>query len=332
MIRYTRDGSKPMAKVKLERHDHLYRTCRSIVDNPCNIDDSTKAAFKAAALKYAHTQYDDPMRVLKRLYDDEGELGRLFHKAITIVVGDPHNYRSVSTGAVYPLGDVIDDDLDEGDGADDREPDDDGETDIEKAARDRGGPHSFAAAILDHMHDRLTRERQRHGYDVAKRKEGPTMDRIEGLTNAMKGGGLETFCKALIDNDSDGVSEYELVQAATKFAADANPGIRPDVAFAKLYESDVTLRKAVAKAAGAGFDVTIVSPGDATRQTVNETEQSEAYAQLEALAEKLHAAATGGKMTKAQAFARAFESNPELAAKAHQRPVAPAGGAYPFPR
>jgi hypothetical protein len=37
-------------------------------------------------------------------------------------------------------------------------------------------------------------------------------------------------------------------------------------------------------------------------------------------------------LSPSQQFAKAFEANPTLAAKAHRRPQAPAGGAYPFPR
>jgi hypothetical protein len=37
-------------------------------------------------------------------------------------------------------------------------------------------------------------------------------------------------------------------------------------------------------------------------------------------------------LAPAQQFAKAFEANPQLAVRAHRRPVAPAGGAYPMPR
>jgi hypothetical protein len=137
----------------------------------------------------------------------------------------------------------------------------------------------------------------------------------------------------LQDEKSYGLDEHSFVKLATEHAQRVYPNDRPDSAFSKLYQSEESVRRAcvIAKAAGPMFDVTIINPGDATFQTVNDTEQSEAYATLEALASKLHAAATR-KMTKEQAFARAFESNPELAAKAHRRPVAPANGAYPMPR
>jgi hypothetical protein len=67
-------------------------------------------------------------------------------------------------------------------------------------------------------------------------------------------------------------------------------------------------------------------------EAVNNTEQSEAYAQLEAMASKLRESAPW--LSTDQAFAKVFENpkNAALANLAHRRPVAPAGGAYPYPR
>jgi hypothetical protein len=199
-------------------------------------------------------------------------------------------------------------------------------TDIEKA----GGAGDLAGALLDHLHDRLERRREQHGY--TKRKEF-IVDTQTELIGIMKDcGGPVSLCKGIVDRGRSPCDETELVLVLTKAAAEQHPELRPDAAFAKLY-SDPSVWRAcnLAKAAGPMFDVTIVHPGDETHRTVNDTESSEAYQTLQALADKLHAAATG-KMTKEQAFARAFESNPELARKAHQRPVAPPGGVYPMPR
>src|SRR4051794_12478957 len=77
------------------------------------------------------------------------------------------------------------------------------------------------------------------------KKDDTPMDRIEALTNAMTGSGLQKFCKALIDNDSEGVSEPDLVAAATRYAKGLYPNLSEPAAFSRLYESDVTLRKAV---------------------------------------------------------------------------------------
>src|ERR1700730_10479660 len=75
-----------MSKGPLERRERLLRACKSIIDNPRNVDGDVVAAFKTAALSYAHTQYGAPEQVLKRLYCDEGELGDLMRGAVDIVV------------------------------------------------------------------------------------------------------------------------------------------------------------------------------------------------------------------------------------------------------
>jgi hypothetical protein len=206
---------------------------------------------------------------------------------------------------------------------------------VDESHRDRGGPHSLVASLLDHLHDRLGRRREQHGYvskadNTAKESIMDTQTELIGIMKDC--GGPVSLCKGIVDRGRSPCGEAALVSALSKVAADAS-GEPGDKAFARLYESDAMVRKAcqVAKAAEAAFDVTIVEPGDATYRTVNDTEQSEAYQTLQSLADKLHAAATG-RLSREQAFARAFESNPELARKAHQTPVAPPGGAYPMPR
>jgi hypothetical protein len=196
---------------------------------------------------------------------------------------------------------------------------------VEKAG---GGAHDLAGALLRHLHDRLEAKRERHGFE--KRKEGP-LDQHQELISIMKAHGPVGLCKGIIDRGRSPCDEPALVAALTKAASDQYSSLRPDTAFAKLYEAEESVRRAcnIAKAAGPMFDVTIVHPGDETYRTVNDTESSEAYQQLEALASKLHAAATG-KMSKEQAFARAFESRPDLAVKAHRRPQATTF--FPHPR
>jgi hypothetical protein len=227
------------------------------------------------------------------------------------------NTVSPVTGAVYPKDRVPDDDVDS----------EEDEMDVVDKA-DRGGAHDLAGALLQHLQDRLEHRREQHGYQ--KRKEGP-LDQHQELISIMKDcGGPVSLCKGIVDRGRSPCGETELVTALTKYASEQHPSLRPDTAFAALYESQESVRRAcnIAKAAGPMFDVAIVQPGDVTN-----TESSEAYRQLEALAAKLHAAATG-KMSKEQAFAAVFTDpvNRELAQKAHRTPTAPAGGAYPFPR
>jgi hypothetical protein len=109
--------------------------------------------------------------VLKRLYDDEGELGDLVHGAFDVVVSKRLDNMEISplTGAAYNRARQLLDDEDE----DDADRDDDtfekiftgkaGGADVAKAHAHRG-QHELAASLIQHLHDRLDRHRERHGY------------------------------------------------------------------------------------------------------------------------------------------------------------------------
>jgi hypothetical protein len=58
-------------------------------------------------------------------------------------------------------------------------------------------------------------------------------------------GGLGAVCKRLITEGSNGVSENDFVRAVTDHAHERFADLPADVAFAKLYEADVMLRKAL---------------------------------------------------------------------------------------
>jgi hypothetical protein len=193
------------------------------------------------------------------------------------------------------------------------------------------GAHELTGKLLEHLKDRLESRRRVHGFEKSE-KETSNMDSFEKM---VKDRGIVAVAKTMVDEQrAYGIDETKFTQLATEHAQRLYPNDRPDTAFAKLFSGNgpdgVVLRKAhaIAKSAGPMFDMTIVSPGDETRRTVNDTEQSEAYQALQSLADKLHAAATG--MSKEQAFARAFESRPDLAAKAHRRPQATTF--FPHPR
>jgi hypothetical protein len=108
----------------------------------------------------------------------------------------------------------------------------------------------------------------------------------------------------------------------------------PDAAFAKLFESEESVRRAcgVLKAMPFVGDPTPLMVGgpDATHEAIDSTEQSEAYRQLEAMAARLRA--TSPWLSADQAFAAVFENpaHSKLAAKAHRRPSATTS--YEFPR
>jgi hypothetical protein len=104
-------------------------------------------------------------------------------------------------------------------------------------------------------------------------------------------------------------------------------------AFDKIYsdrgEEGRVLRQAinVAKAMPFVADLTPLVVGGV--DALDDTEQSEAYRQLQQIGRDRWPTAT-----EAQQFTNAISDpvNAELARKAHRRPTAPVGGAYPFPR
>jgi hypothetical protein len=80
------------------------------------------------------------------------------------------------------------------------------------------------------------------------------------------------------------------------------------------------LRSAVAIAKAMPVTPTMVGGVAPTHEAIDNTEQSEAYAQLVSMAEKMRAASP--ELSAAQAFDRVFtdKRNASLAAKAHVRP------------
>jgi hypothetical protein len=132
-----------------------------------------------------------------------------------------------------------------------------------------------------------------------------------------------------------GIDENEFTSLVTTAAQKQHPGLSASQAFSKAFcasdETGVLLRKAHRTIKEMASLAPMVSGGlDEQRAAVNDTESSEAYKQLEALAEKQRA--TAPWLSSAQAFARAFSdpANAELARKAHKRPEPTTS--YPFPR
>jgi hypothetical protein len=289
-----------MSKGPLEKRERLHRLCKNIVDNPHDVDDSTRAALRTAALKYAHTQYDDPTQVLKGLYHDEGELGFLLRKAVAIV--------------------------DEADDASD-------ETDVTKAHEHRG--HSqLAGALVQHLHDALERRRDRHGYTKAHTAtKDHTMNRTEELRSIAKDYGVVRLAKLLVaDGDSHGIGESELVELIGNH--DRRDGETAAKCFVRQYEANtedgLALRKAVSIAKSATFDAFSVAPvfvgGEDTRDL---SDESEAIAQLKELGARKWPNASA-----LEQFERALTApeNRELQKRAYRRPQANAANSFPFPR
>ena len=139
------------------------------------------------------------------------------------------------------------------------------------------------------------------------------------------------------DNDAHGIDEHEYTQIVTEHAQKLFPDKTQDGAFAKVFADTgadgVLLRKAHNVVKLSVFDIQPTQVGGiAAQNEANDSEQSEASRQLGEMAERLRA--TSPWLGADQAFARVFTdpANAVLAAKAHRRPTAPAGGAYPHPR
>ena len=164
----------------------------------------------------------------------------------------------------------------------------------------------------------------------AKRKE-PPMDRATELRDIAKQYGISKLAAFIVtEGKSHGITEHELTKLIDEEAQRTrNAGERPEQAFARFYSAheNVELRKAVqiAKSFPRLLDLEPTHVGGAAATDVNDA--SEAYNKLTAMAEDQRQRAPW--MSAAQAFARAFEANPELAAKAHRRPMATTSYAFP---
>jgi hypothetical protein len=280
----------------IEYFRRLHDVAKQIVDDG-SADADTVAALKSATMELV-TQYDDSAHALKTLYLGDTELSSDLRKAAAIV------------------GKYDDDDAEE----------------IEKARnRDYVGAQGLASAIMDHALDRLAHLRRRGGFE---KKESTPMqsiemlkaERKENLLAIGKSGGAVAMAKILVaDNDAHGIDESEYTQIVTEHAQKLYPDKAPDSAFARVFSDTgpdgVALRKghAVVRAS----QPTMVGGVDAT---------NEANDELMVKAAELRKAQPN--LTEAQAFAKVFTDpkNALLAAKAHVRPTAPAGGAYPHPR
>jgi hypothetical protein len=130
------------------------------------------------------------------------------------------------------------------------------------------------------------------------------------------------------------IDETEYTALVTRAAKAAHPGLSASQAFSKMFadpgQDSVLLRRAWAAIKSMPiqvdpYDVRQVGGEDA--RAVNDPEK--AIANLKELGRRRWPTAS-----EAQQFARAFTdpANAELAKAAHQRPVAPENGFYPFPR
>jgi hypothetical protein len=204
-----------------------------------------------------------------------------------------------------------------------------GVSDIAKAHRDRGagGHRSLTGALLEHLHDRLERRREQHGYTKSAKESNM---RSETLESILKDGGPVSVCKAIVDRGRSPCGEHELVAALTKAASEQQPQLSPAQAFAELYKTEAVWR-AIGIAKSMPFRVSLeplqVGGVDAMHEANDDTERSEAYRQLLRI---------GRDRWPSESEARQFSNsisdpaNAALAAKALRRPSA--NSVYEFPR
>jgi hypothetical protein len=192
-------------------------------------------------------------------------------------------------------------------------------------AEGSGGKVDRASALHWLLHPR-------NGVAMARthKKEEP-MDRIAELTDIMKRNGLQSLCKHLVETGAHGISESEFTAAVTAHAKAQHAELTEAGAFSKVFtantEEGTLVRKAhaVVKAAAPYFDPQVQVVGGANAFNVDDP--SEALAALHRIGRERWPEAS-----EAIRFTRAFEANPELAAKAHRRPTAPPAGAYAWPK
>jgi len=128
------------------------------------------------------------------------------------------------------------------------------------------------------------------------------------LSAVVKAHGIGALCRHMIKSaTSFGVDEHQLVKLATEDAERKYPTDTPAIAFSKLYTESSELRDAIEIAKGVALQNDVA---DALAQ-----DGEAACAELTAIGK-----ARWPSLSPAQRFARAFETNPTLAARAHRRP------------
>jgi hypothetical protein len=288
-----------------ERQEELHLLCKRIVADPHSADADTAAALKSATLRFLKSYGNlSEEEGLRRLFEDPGELSALLREAVAVLTDSP------SRADDHGLDDDDDDEI------------------IEKARSAHGGPHGLGAAVVEHMLDRLSSLRRRHGFEKTAKESHMLQD---SLTKIAKDIGIIGVAKAIVSEQRNyGISEPEFVDLVTEHAKAAHPNLTGAQAFSKVYESEESVRRAVGVLKAAPFVTPLQVGGvDAMNEANDRTESSEAYAQLETMAARLRA--TSPWLSADQAFASVFENpaNAPLAAKAHRRPRATTSLAFP---
>jgi hypothetical protein len=152
-------------------------------------------------------------------------------------------------------------------------------------------------------------------------KDDPPMDSILQI---MKSGGIGPTCAAIVAKGSTTISEHELVEAATKVAAERHPELSPAQSFSRVYSAATDearcLRDAIKIAKST--EVSVISGGDLR----DAGDAAQAMDQLREIGRRMAPTATPEKQFS---VALLDPKNAALANRAHRRPSPTTSFAYP---
>jgi hypothetical protein len=298
-----------MGKVRLERYQRLRDLAKRIVADPHSIDDDTKAALKAATMKYARMLHDDPTQALEVLYHDQDGLGDLVRKAVEVIADhdavDQHDRVPVVDHHASKVADLL----------------------VE------AGSHPDRAAALQHLlHKPSGQALLARMHKVAEKES--SMDTVYSI---MKSAGISGVCAQIIAKRTTTLSQDEIVDAVGKIAVERYSGLSEAQAFAKIFEAPTEegrlLRSAI-KVAQASLAETMLGPGlpvqvvggPAARNVDTAEEAEAARAELMRIGRR-----QWPRLTEQDAYERAFcdPANAAITARLYHRPLP--SSIYPMP-
>lgn len=185
------------------------------------------------------------------------------------------------------------------------------------------------------MHSHNGRALARHLQEVTKRKESPMTTRTDEMREmrdfAKQHGGMNSIARHIIDRGETTLTEFEFSSCLMEYAkVNKLAGESDASAFSRIFSAAeaVDIRRAHRIAKNTPAPLMSVEPVQAGHNdAVDADARAAAYSKLQKMATELQRSSPG--LSEEQSFARAFEANPELAAKAHRRPAATTSYAWP---
>jgi hypothetical protein len=176
-------------------------------------------------------------------------------------------------------------------------------SDVAKArSRGAGGHRSLTGALIEHLHDRLERRREQHGYQKSA-KESP-MSSLQDIAKTHGVPGVVEIAKNIVDAEkSYRITEEEFVNLIDTAARVAHPALGAR-AFEKVYERNPVLAKAIAviKAWPSPMSLTPTMVGGTDAMLQVSDANPDALQQLTEMAESQRRAGE----SSAQAFERVY--------------------------